>query len=102
MRTRILGAHGPPISVVGYGAWQAGGRNWGDPSPDDDVISAMRAAVDSGQTWIDTAEGYGKGRSEELVGRAIAGRREDVLLFTKVAADDEGSGSPPDEIHASI
>src|SRR3954470_18046958 len=102
MRTRKLGAVGPEISVVGYGAWQAGGANWGDRSPDDDVIAAMRAAIDSGQTWIDTAEVYGKGRSEELVGRAIAGRRDDVLLFTKVAPDDEGSGIRPDEIHAAI
>jgi aryl-alcohol dehydrogenase-like predicted oxidoreductase len=102
MRTRTLGASGPEISVVGYGAWQAGGRNWGDRSPDDEVIAAMRAAIDSGQTWIDTAEVYGKGHSEELVGRAIAGRRDDVLLFTKVAPDDEGSGIRPEEIHAAI
>ncbi|HEY7257897.1 MAG TPA: aldo/keto reductase [Gaiellales bacterium] len=102
MRTQSLGTDGPEISVVGYGAWQAGGRNWGDPSPDDQVIAAMRAAVDSGQTWIDTAEVYGKGHSEELVGRAIAGRRDEVLLFTKVAPDDEGSGIRPDEIHAAI
>ena len=102
MRTRTLGKNGPEITVVGYGAWQAGGANWGDRAPDEDVIAAMHAAVDSGQTWIDTAEVYGKGRSEELVGRAIAGRRDDVLLFTKVAPDDEGSGIRPDEIHAAI
>jgi aryl-alcohol dehydrogenase-like predicted oxidoreductase len=102
MRMRTLGAGGPEISVVGYGAWQAGGRNWGDRSPDDDVIAAMRSAIDSGQTWIDTAEVYGKGHSEELVGRAIAGRRDDVLLFTKVAPDDEGSGIRPEQVHAAI
>jgi aryl-alcohol dehydrogenase-like predicted oxidoreductase len=102
MRTRTLGSGGPEISVVGYGAWQAGGANWGERSPDDEVIAAMRAAIDSGQTWIDTAEVYGKGRSEELVGRAIAGRRDDALLFTKVAPDDEGSGIRPDEIHGAI
>jgi aryl-alcohol dehydrogenase-like predicted oxidoreductase len=102
MRTRTLGSGGPEISVVGYGAWQAGGTSWGERSPDDEVIAAMRAAIDSGQTWIDTAEVYGKGRSEELVGRAIAGRRDDALLFTKVAPDDEGSGIRPDEIHDAI
>ena len=102
MRTRTLGSGGPEISVVGYGAWQAGGASWGERSPDDEVIAAMRAAIDSGQTWIDTAEVYGKGRSEELVGRAIAGRRDDALLFTKVAPDDEGSGIRPDEIHGAI
>ena len=102
MRTRNLGTGGPEISVVGYGAWQAGGAQWGGPAPDDDVIAAIRAAVDSGQTWIDTAEVYGQGRSEELVGRAIAGRRDDVLLFTKVAPDEEGSGTRPDEIRSAI
>ena len=102
MRVRTLGAGGQEISVVGYGAWQAGGANWGDRAPDDEVIAAIRAAIDSGQTWIDTAEVYGKGRSEELVGRAIAGRRDEVLLFTKVAPDDEGSGIRPAEIHAAI
>ena len=102
MRTRTLGAAGPEISVVGYGAWQAGGAHWGGPAPDDDVIAAIRAALDTGQTWIDTAEVYGQGRSEELVGRAIAGRRDEVLLFTKVAPDDEGSGIRPDEIRSAI
>ena len=94
MRTRTLGKNGPEITVVGYGAWQAGGANWGDRAPDDDVIAAMHAAVDSGQTWIDTAEVYGKGRSEELVGRAIAGRRDDVLLFTKGGAGRRGLRDP--------
>ena len=102
MRTRTLGAAGPEITVVGYGAWQAGGAHWGGPAPDDDVIAAIRAALDTGQTWIDTAEVYGQGRSEELVGRAIAGRRDEVLLFTKVAPDDEGSGIRPDEIRSAI
>jgi aryl-alcohol dehydrogenase-like predicted oxidoreductase len=102
MRTRQLGAGGPDISVIGYGAWQAGGAQWGGPAPDGDVIAAIRAAIDSGQTWIDTAEVYGQGRSEELVGRAIAGRRDEVLLFTKVAPDDEGSGIRPHEIRSAI
>jgi aryl-alcohol dehydrogenase-like predicted oxidoreductase len=102
MQTRNLGTDNPEISVVGYGAWQAGGADWGGRPPDDDVIAAIRAALDSGQTWIDTAEVYGNGRSEELVGRAIAGRRDEVLLFTKVAPDDEGSGIRPDEIRSAI
>ena len=88
--------------MIGYGGWQAGGAQWGGPAPDDDVIAAIRAALDSGQTWIDTAEVYGQGRSEELVGRAVAGRRDEVLLFTKVAPDDEGSGIRPDEIRSAI
>jgi aryl-alcohol dehydrogenase-like predicted oxidoreductase len=90
------------ISVVGYGAWQAGGRSWGERRPDGEVIDAMRAAVDSGQNWIDTAEVYGSGVSERLVGRAIAGRRDEVLVFTKVAPIEEGSGFRPEQIHSAV
>jgi aryl-alcohol dehydrogenase-like predicted oxidoreductase len=90
------------ISVVGYGAWQAGGRAWGERRPDDEVIDAMRAAVDSGQNWIDTAEVYGSGVSETLVGQAIAGRRDDVFVFTKVAPIEEGSGLRPEQIRSAV
>jgi aryl-alcohol dehydrogenase-like predicted oxidoreductase len=90
------------MSVVGYGAWQAGGASWGDPRPDAEVIDAIRAAIASGQTWIDTAEVYGAGTSERLVGRAIAGRRDDVLLLTKVAPSEEGSGLRPEQIRSAV
>ena len=64
---------------------------WGDNPPDAEVIEAMQAAIDAGSTWIDTAEVYGGGRSEELVGEALQGR-DDVLVFTKVAPKPGGSG----------
>ena len=91
MKTRTLGKDGPEISVVGYGAWEAGGADWGPNESDDAVVDSMRAIFDAGINWIDTAEVYGQGRSEELVARAVAGRRDEVLIFTKVAPDDEGS-----------
>ena len=69
MRTHRLGSQGPELSVVGYGAWEAGGTAWGPNESDDSVIGAMRAALDAGITWIDTAEVYGDGVSESL-GRA--------------------------------
>ncbi len=90
------------ISVVGYGAWQAGGAAWGERRSDAEVIDAIRAAIDSGQTWIDTAEVYGDGVSERLVGRAVVGRRDDVALFTKVAPIEEGSGLRPDQIRSAV
>jgi len=102
MEMRTLGTGGLEISVVGYGAWEAGGTQWGPNESDDSVIEAMRAILDAGINWIDTAEVYGKGRSEELVARAIDGRRDEVLLFTKVAPDEEGSGIRPDEIRTAI
>ena len=102
MKTRTLGANGPEISVVGYGAWEAGGADWGPNASDDVVVDSMRATFDVGINWIDTAEVYGRGRSEELVARAVAGRRDEVLIFTKVAPDDEGSGIRPEEIRTAI
>ena len=98
MRTRKLGSHGPEISVIGYGAWEAGGMAWGANPPDEETVDAMRAAFDAGIDWVDTAEVYGGGRSEELVGGAVDGR--DVLVFTKVAPKPAGSGFDADGVRA--
>ena len=102
MKTRRLGSDGPDISVIGFGAWEAGGMAWGPNPPDDQTIEAMHVAFDNGMNWIDTAEVYGRGRSEELVGQAAAGRRAEVLLFTKVAPRPEGSGFKPDQVKQAI
>lgn len=101
MDMRMLGPHGPRISVVGFGSWEAGGSDWGPNDSEERVIDAMRAGFDAGMNWIDTAEVYGPHRSEELVGRALAGRR-DVLVFTKVAPKDEGSGFRPAQVKAAL
>jgi aryl-alcohol dehydrogenase-like predicted oxidoreductase len=99
MRTRRLGSNGPDISVVGYGAWEAGGGSeWGAAKPDERIVDAIRAGLDAGINWIDTAEVYGSGRSEGLVGRAVAGRRDDALVFTKVGPSPEGTGFRPQEV----
>ncbi|HJP66001.1 MAG TPA: aldo/keto reductase [Actinomycetota bacterium] len=102
MRTRRLGKNGPEITVVGYGAWEAGGDMWGPNESEEQVINAIRAAIDAGMTWIDTAEVYGRGTSERLVGRAVKGRRDDVLIFTKVAPRGSGTGFRPDEVKQAI
>lgn len=102
MEVRALGEAGPQISVVGYGAWEAGGADWGPNRSDLEVIASMRAALDAGMNWIDTAEVYGQGRSEDLVAQAVRSRRDDVLIFTKVAPDEEGSGIRPEEIRTAV
>jgi aryl-alcohol dehydrogenase-like predicted oxidoreductase len=103
MELRQLGVNGSEISVVGYGAWEAGGDEWGPNESDERVVAAMRAALDAGMNWIDTAEVYGAGRSEELVGRAIAGRRHEVLVFTKVSPHEwDGSGLGRDEVRRAV
>ena len=101
MKRQRLGSEGPEISVIGFGAWEAGGADWGPNPPDDEVVGAMRAAFDAGITWIDTAEVYGDGTSEEFVGRAIEGRRDEVVVATKVAPRPDGTGFRRDEIRAA-
>ena len=91
MKKRKLGSGGPEISVIGFGAWEAGGMAWGPNPPDEQTLEAMRVAFDNGMTWVDTAEVYGGGRSEELVGQALE-RRDDILVFTKVAPRGAGTG----------
>jgi aryl-alcohol dehydrogenase-like predicted oxidoreductase len=100
MDHRRLGNSDLDISVVGFGSWEAGGAHWGPNTSEQDVIAAIHAGIEAGMTWVDTAEVYGQGVSEQIVGRAVAGR-DDVLLFTKVAPD-EGSGLRPEQIRTAI
>lgn len=97
MRSKRLGSRGPEISVIGFGAWEAGGDAWGPNPSEDRVIEAIRAGLDAGMGWIDTAEVYGNGTSETLVGGAVAGRT-DVLIATKVAPRPDGTGFRAEEV----
>ena len=97
MRRRRLGSAGPELSVVGFGTWEAGGDEWGANDSDEEVIGAIRAGLDAGIDWVDTAEIYGDGVSEELVGRALAGR-DHVLVATKVAPRPDGTGFGASEV----
>ena len=102
MRKRRLGSKGPELSVIGFGAWEAGGGSeWGPSPPEDQVLQAIRTVFDCGIDWIDTAEVYGRGRSEELVGRAVAGRRDQILVASKVAPSPAGSGFRADQVRAA-
>ena len=78
MRTRRFGPLDVEVPVIGIGTWNMEG--------DDEAaaIAAIRRSLDLGATHVDTAELYGEGRVEELVGRAIAGRRDEVFLVSKV------------------
>ena len=82
MQHRPLGASGINASVVAFGAWAIGGWRWGG-SDEQAAIAAIHAAMDAGINLIDTAAMYGFGHSEELVGKAIKGRRQDLLIATK-------------------
>lgn len=82
MRTRPLGQSGIEASVVGFGAWAIGGWLWGGSS-ESEAIRAIHATLDAGVTLIDTAPVYGFGASEEIVGKALAGRRDKAVIATK-------------------
>jgi aryl-alcohol dehydrogenase-like predicted oxidoreductase len=84
---RYVQAAGEKVSVIGLGAWQFGSREWGYGShyAEHDAVDIVNSALDLGINLIDTAEIYGFGRSERIVGRAIAGRRSEVFIATKLA-----------------
>ena len=96
MQTRTLGTTGMEISVVGFGAWAIGGGGWEwgwGPQDDADSIAAIQRALELGVNWIDTAAIYGFGRSEEVVGRALAQMSEKPFVFTKCGLEGkDGSG----------
>lgn len=84
-----LGRTGLKVSRLVLGAWQFGQASWADIK-DDESVAAIHAALDAGINMIDTAVGYGNGYSEEIVGKAVADRRDGVLLASKIGADPEG------------
>lgn len=86
MKTRKLGKDGPEISVIGFGAWALGGGGWQfgwGPQEDANSVKAIHEAIDVGVNWLDTAAVYGLGHSEEVVGKALADRRDKMLVATK-------------------
>ncbi|MPY62869.1 aldo/keto reductase [Streptomyces spongiae] len=89
--TRTLGRSGIEVSALGFGCWAIGGEWWGaDGQPygwgkvdDEESVRAIRRALDLGVTFFDTADNYGTGHSERLLGRALGKRRDDVVIATK-------------------
>jgi aryl-alcohol dehydrogenase-like predicted oxidoreductase len=79
---RQLGKSEVRASAITLGAWAIGGSMWGG-CDEKDAIEAINTSIELGVTSIDTAPGYGFGKSEELIAKAIAGRRDKVQLFTK-------------------
>ncbi|MFF1905674.1 aldo/keto reductase [Kitasatospora sp. NPDC058218] len=82
MEQRVLGRTGRPVSVVGLGTWQLG-ADWGDVR-EEDALDVLDTSVEAGVTLFDTADVYGDGRSEQLIGRYLKGRPDaEVFVATK-------------------
>jgi myo-inositol catabolism protein IolS len=85
MQYRTIGQTDLSVSVVAMGCWAIiGGFNWG-PQDEAESLATIRAALNAGINFFDTAEGYGDGYSEQLIARALAGRRAGVIIASKVS-----------------
>jgi len=84
------------VSILGFGGWGIGGRTEGETSygetDDDASLAALNTAFDSGITFYDTAPPYGDGHSERLIGKAVKGRRDRVVIGTKVGIERFADG----------
>jgi len=103
MQHRTLGTSGVEVSEIGFGAWVVGSDWWGDRT-DEEAIEMVRYAVEQGITYFDTGDVYGHGASEELIGRALDGLREEVTVATKIGYDfynnpQAGHGELPKEMN---
>ena len=87
MQKRKFGRTGRSVSEIGFGAWAIGG-SWGAVD-DSDAIAALNAALDSGMTFIDTADVYGDGRSERLICKGPEGARRRAAV-----RGDQGRAAP--------
>jgi aryl-alcohol dehydrogenase-like predicted oxidoreductase len=99
MQYRELGKTGIKISAIGFGAWAIGGPSEASGAPlgwgrttDEDSLAAIRRARDLGVTFFDTADSYGFGRSESLLGIVLSRKRSDVVIATKVGVVRTSSG----------
>ena len=86
MKYRALGKSGLEVSEIGFGGWALGGQ-WG-AQDDKDSIAALHKALDLGLNFIDTAEGYGHGRSERVIGQVLRERSQQMYVATKTPPKD--------------
>lgn len=80
---RELGKSGIRVTEIGIGLWAIGGDEWG-PVDDENSLEAIEAALQAGINFFDTADVYGMGHSEQLLGRAMKGRREEFIVASKI------------------
>jgi len=87
MEYRDIGQSGLKFSIVGLGCWVMAGGEWWGGADDKESIATIHRAIDLGINWVDTAEGYGDGHSERVVGQALEGRYDQCMVATKLYQD---------------
>lgn len=104
MNTRQLGQSSMNITRIGIGAWAIGGGKWEfgwGPQEDEQSIAAIRAGLDLGINWIDTAAAYGLGHSETVVGRVVKDLRARPFIFTKCSLVWDADGNISHNLQAT-
>ena len=109
MKKRALGTRGLAVSALGLGCMGMS-ANYGEPKDEQEMIEVIRAAVDRGVTFFDTAEVYGPFSNEDLVGEALEPVRDQVVIATKFGFNLNPDGSPgcsglnsrPERIRAAL
>lgn len=102
MQYRTLGKTDLSVSAIAMGCWVlAGDTTWG-PQNEADSIATVHAALDAGVTLFDTAEGYGAGASESILGRALTGRRSRAVIATKLSRSNSTAEQVSRACHASL
>ena len=91
MKTQQYGKTELTISEIGMGTWELGGREWGDVD-EQDAINLLRYAYENGITFYDTADQYGGGRSERLLGEAFSELNDEVVIATKLGYELDSDG----------
>ena len=91
MRQRKLGNTGLNVSEIGMGTWELGGREWGDIA-EAEAVTLLRYAFDNGVTYYDTADQYGGGRAERLLGEAFSEHSDAVFIATKLGFELDSDG----------
>jgi aryl-alcohol dehydrogenase-like predicted oxidoreductase len=102
MKFKQLGKRGPEVSTIGFGAWAIGGVNWGK-TDDNESIKALREAIDQNVTFIDTADVYGFGHSEELISKVIKEHgKKNIIIATKAGSDFYNATAEDNKGYGSI
>ncbi len=96
MKYRSFGKLGWKLSEISFGAWAIGGDMWG-PQDDNESLKALHKAIDLGVNFIDTAQGYGSGHSEEIIGKVLKERKEELFVATKVPPLPGSVWPPPED-----